>query len=285
MSPHRIVLIIGLLAALAAAATPASCQLLSNEIILTPRALAMGSAVTAGRNEIEFLVGNPAGLMQVRAHGGGACFAISGDLDSVIAAGISNGEDSRPAAGFGVLYAKDYVRHFQDTLIGGAIAARPSDNLAVGLNIIHHSAKYIGMTSEKDEWTFDLGMQYAFDPERKNSPVLGATVANITNEHLPVEEAGTVVNLGVQIPLDADGKVDVLADWVDVGQQTELGARFRAGVEAQLERGVFVRAGINDGTGTVGLGYGSRVWRVDAGWQNSTSERDSLWVVGASTNF
>ncbi|MFQ6096154.1 MAG: outer membrane beta-barrel protein [Armatimonadota bacterium] len=286
MSRHGIVpLVIGAAAALAVGATPAPCQMLSNEIILTPRAIAMGSAITAGRNEIEFLVGNPAGLMQVGSNGGGAALAVSNDLDSVVAGAISRGGVSRPAGAFGFMHLEDDVNGFEDTVIGGGVATRPSDNLAVGLSIMHHSAKLTGMTAEKDKWTFDVGMQYTFRPNKPNSPVLGASASNITGETIPGTDAQTVFNVGAKLSLDPDGKVNVLADWVDVGDQTEQGARFRAGVEARIEQGVLVRAGVNDGTGTLGIGYAARSWRVDAGWQNDTSERRSLWVVGASTNF
>jgi hypothetical protein len=241
-------------------AIPATGQLLLNELLLPPRALAMGGASTAMRNELEVSLGNPAGLSQLRRSGLAGAAAVSGDVDflGVGVFGVNTSRDRQYA--FTVLELDDNQLDFENSVVAATISYDAGDRLSVGTTI-----KWVfndpGVGGSDEQFTADIGLQYRVSPESERSAVVGAVISNIFNEVSAGIDEGTQFALGAQAKLSDE--ILVAADVADLFNAGPERAVFRAGLEVELGENILVRAGVNEGDSSIGAALVSGKVRLD----------------------
>ncbi|MGD8238638.1 MAG: hypothetical protein PVH68_08810 [Armatimonadota bacterium] len=282
MRAKRVVAVVWAIMASMALALPASGQLLSNELLLPPRALAMGGASTGMRNELEVSLGNPAGLSQLRRSGLAGAAAIAGDIDFVGAGvfGVSSTRERQYA--FTLLDIEDDQLGSNSTVVGGTISYDAGERLSVGTTIKWLFNNPSGGDSN-DYLTADVGFQYRVSPESERCAIVGAVISNIFNETSAGIDPGTQFAFGAQGELS--DKVLIAADVADLFNAGPGGAIFRAGVEVEFGDNILIRAGVNEGDSSVGAAFESGKARIEVGWRPDTGVRDDIVTVGASSTF
>ncbi len=282
MPARRIVPVVYAVVIVMALAVPASAQLLLNEILLPPRSLAMGSASTAMRNELEVSLGNPAGLSQMARAGLAAAGAVAGDINFLGAGvfGINTERDRRYA--FTLLEMDDDQLNFENTIVAGTICLAMDARLSVGVNVKWVFNNPAGADSD-DQFTADVGLQYRVSPESERSAVVGAVLSNIFDQVSAGVDQGTQFALGAQGELASN--ITVVADVADLFNAGPGGAVFRAGVEAGVGENILLRAGVNEGDSSLGAALRAGKVRIDVGWRNDTEVREDIVTVGVSSSF
>jgi len=267
--------------------------------LISPRALAMGSASIAVADDAAAWFQNPAGLAELnvpvaegKTWGNAAMlgymhFSGSGQEVDVEQFGFDGGSSTNgwgvtwggfdPAKGVGVGAgfgdASDVGQVF-GAGVGYRLGKMP---LAVGANIVR--AESDGGDSMN---LFNLGALYRL-PQVDKAPVrFGLMVADVTNR----TDSGPMWDLGVYWP--ATPQLGIAVDVLDVTDESDNGPFFNAGAECKLgETGEWVaRAGVLDtGDGskfTVGGGYAVKNWRFDAAFADV---EDGVFVLSAATCF
>jgi hypothetical protein len=280
--PRHVVAVMCAVVIAMAVAVPAGAQLLLNEILLPPRSLAMGSASTAMRNELEVSLGNPAGLSQMVRSGLAGAGAIVGDINFFGAGvfGVNTERDRRYA--FTVLELDDDQLNFESTAVAGAICFDTGSKLSVGMNVKWLFNDPAGQDSD-DQFTADIGLQYRVSPESERSAVVGAVMSNIFDQVSAGVDQGTQFALGAQAELS--GNILLVADVADMFNAGPEGALFRAGMEAEVGENILVRAGVNEGDSSLGAALRAGKARIDIGWRSDTDLRNDIVTVGVSSNF
>jgi hypothetical protein len=282
MPTRQLIRIASALIVAVAMAVPASADLRLSQMVMAPRALAMGSATTAMRNELEVALGNPAGLSQLGRSGLTGAASVSGDVDFFGVGYLGTDPEEGRQYAFTFLNMDDKQLGFESKVAGGSVAMGIDERLTFGTTLKWLFTEPPGGPSD-DHFTADVGLQYLVSPESSRSAVVGVVLSNIFSETLAGVDPGTQFSIGAQGKFSDE--VLVAADVTDLFNSGPAGAVFRAGVEVEFGGGIILRAGLNDGDGSLGAGIESGKTRFEVGWRNDTVLRDEIVTVGASSSF
>jgi hypothetical protein len=234
------------------------------------------------RTELEVALGNPAGLSQLRRSGPAGAASVSGDIDFIGFGYLGTQPDEGRQYAFTFLSMEDDQLGFNNEVVAGTIGMAMDERLTLGTTIKWmFNSPPVGPSD--DQVTADVGLQYLVSPESSRSAVVGVVLSNIFNQTTAGVDPGSQFSIGAQGRFSDE--ILVAADVADLFNSGPAGAIFRAGVEAEVGEGLFLRAGVNDGDSSVGVGIERGKVRFDVGWRNDTELRDEIVTVGASSTF
>jgi hypothetical protein len=250
-----------------------------NEIIAGARPQGMGGAFTGLADDANTLYWNPAGMMNIQRYEATAMHARKFSLDVGPSLDLDYGAFTtgrRSWGAFGVSWSREGDKTIlSEEILAVSYADRLYKGLSMGMTM---SPNANGVTAqpgvydpalvEQDTMGYDLGFLY----EVNKYFSLGVVGRNMGAETGQVIKTELEPGLRVGVAYKPNSKFKIAADVTrreNIKNRQGESDMVAGGVEYLMSRFLAIRAGINDDTVTLGLGFIKSDWQMDYAFWNS----------------